>query len=726
MAEPLLNYSIGSDPNPLQAGEAGALTILLSNPDPGNPVTVFSVSLTIAIGDAAADLAATKVGIRTPKPAGWSAEFKDIYTAKPEDPGGAVIRDGMALEITDIPVNPKVGATIVYIDEEASDAAHPRDTRSCPPITLAKFPARFRLSELTAAPDPVVSGRSVTLSWSGSNFPGLVTYMLEWVSGGEPRSRNVSYVGPEIVENVDTEPHTKFKLTASIAGAPPASRVCLVDVLPRAPVIDKFRGDIVGNSIILEWSVSYADDVEIGGLSEQLRPVGTRTLTIDRFRYTLTARNKNRSASASLDVKFVRSATGTGDDTSWEGLVAQPDGSLVLAMAGYRECSVFDGVTLRRRNVAIDLRGYGASGLAISAKGRRTFAWSLQVLPNFTPGPTALLDSTFQVLQRPDLDFQVLAAAFSPDETWLFVVHKTAQGRVILRKHAASDFNKVREQTFDLGWAYATAALAFSPRGDQLFFFVQQYQNAMLIELDPNTGTETRRRGIASSGNVGMTLLCWQNGTQLLLALASISGQRTFVYDLASLNVLREFPWRWPALTATEILGACYRGNQTFIDVVDRTTFALEQSIALGYPFSSMFEPVVVASRAIYHAAPRSSSFHRYEGRTAERVGALRAADVRATPLRYDLLRSDSTLVVVASADEDASIGDALIEIEIAGDDVSAEAPEGWSVAREGTRFLFQPAEPSTEPMLAFTFRNAPEGRAGIRETRRRTLELNG
>ena len=296
----------------------------------------------------------------------------------------------------------------------------------------------------------------------------------------------------------------------------------------------------------------------------------------------------------------------------------------------------------------------------------------------------------------------------------------------MLRKHAASDFNKVSEQTFELGWAYATAALAFSPRGDQLFFFVQQYQNALLIELDPNTGTETRRRGIASSGNVGMTLLCWQNGTQLLLALGSISGQKTFVYDVAALNVLREFPWRWPALTATEILGACWRGNQTFIEIVDRTTLALEQSIWLGYPFSSMFEPVVVASRAIYHAAPRSSSFHRYEGRTAERVGALRAAHLRARPLRYDLLRSDSTLVVVASADENASIGDALIEIEIAGDEVTAETPDGWSVTREGERFLFQPAEPGSAQMLAFTFRNAPEGRVGIHETQRRTLELNG
>jgi len=726
MAEPLLTYSISSDPNPLQAGEAGALTILLSNPDPGNPVTVFSVSLTIAIGDAAADLATTKVGIRTPKPAGWSAEFNDIYTAKPDDPRGAVIRDGLALEITDIPVNAKVGATIVYIDEEASDAAHTRDTRSCPPITLAKFPARFRLSELTAAPDPVVSGRSVTLGWSGSNFPGLVTYRLEWVSGNEPRSRNVSYVGPEIIDDVDTEPQTRFKLTASIAGAPPATRVCHVDVLPRAPVIDKFRGDIVGNSIVLEWAVSHAADVEIGGLSEQLRLVGTRTLTIDRFRYTLTARNKNRSASASLDVKFVRSATGTGDDASWQALVAQPDGSLVLAMAGYRECSVFDGVTLRRRDIPVDVRSYGTGGLVISAKGTRSFAWSIHVMANFAPGATALLDSTFQVVQRPNLDFQVLAAAFSPDETWLYVVHKTAQGRVLLRKHAASDFNKVSEQAFELGWAYASAALAFSPRGDRLFFFVQQYQSALLIEIDPNTGTETRRRAIGSPGNVGMTLLCWQNGAQLLLALGSVSGSRTFVYDVASLDVLRVFPWAWPALTATEILGACWRGNQTFIEIVDRTTLALEQSIWLGYPFSSMSEPVVVASRAIFHAAPRSNSFHRFEGRTAERVGSLRGAQPPASRLRYDLLRSDATLVVVASAEEDGSIGDAMIEIELAGGEVTAEPPDGWSVTREGERFLFQSAEPGAAQMLAFTFRNAQEGRVGIRETQRRTLELNG
>jgi hypothetical protein len=194
--QPLLTYAISSDPNPLQAGVKGGLILSISNPDPSNKITLYSVSITVSVGKTAKDLTTTTAGIHTPAPAGWSAKFGEgsgVYTAKPGDGAGVdVTTKGIALEISEIAVNDQVGATVVFIDEEAKDSSGSSRKVRSREITLAKFPARFRLTELTAAPDPVVSGRSVILSWLGSNMPGLVTYKLEWVSGSAPSRRRCS------------------------------------------------------------------------------------------------------------------------------------------------------------------------------------------------------------------------------------------------------------------------------------------------------------------------------------------------------------------------------------------------------------------------------------------------------------------------------------------------------------------------------------------------------
>jgi hypothetical protein len=710
--DPLLTYAISSDPNPLQAGVKGGLILSISNSDPSNKITLYSVSVTISVGNTAKDLTTTTAGIHTPAPAAWTAKFAQgsgVYTAKPDDTAGVdVTTRGIALEISEIAVNDQVGATVLYIDEDAKDSSGTSRKIRSREVTLAKFPARFKLTDLTAAPDPVVSGGSVTLSWLGSNMPGLVTYRLEWVSGSAPHSRDVTYTGPETITAVDTQPQTIFKLTAQVAGAPPVTRLAVVNVLPREPVIDVFRGDIVGNSIVLEWSVSNAEKCEIGGASEFLQPNGTRTLPIDRFRYTLTAYNRNKTARAVLEVKFVDAASLSAYNTFWSLIGALPDASLVLAMASYREWAVFDGTTLTRRN-SVATGSLYAEGIAVSPRGTRTLMWS--------SGFAALFDSAFQIVQQTSTP---LAAAFSPDESWLFLLFRSPRG-FTLQQYTAADFRKVNEYNYE-GVGGDGAALAFSPRGDRLFVYVARWETGSILTIDPLTGRELQRRPFTSRGG-GPSMLSWQSGSQLFLAISTRAGEAntTHVIDAATMSVIREFPWSRAALTATEILGA--KGNPPSIEIVDRATLTVEQTIPLTYGFSGFKVPLVVASRAIFHAEPRDR-FHRYEGRSVERVALQQLEAHRATGLHYDVLRSDSTLVVVATAHEGMRIEDTQIEIDVAGEDVIAESPAGWSVTREGAHFTFTCANPGDDDTLAFTFRNAAAGSIRVHETRKRTVEM--
>jgi hypothetical protein len=65
------------------------------------------------------------------------------------------------------------------------------------------------------------------------------------------------------------------------------------------------------------------------------------------------------------------------------------------------------------------------------------------------------------------------------------------------------------------------------------------------------------------------------------------------------------------------------------------------------------------------------------------------------------------------------------LEIDIAGADVTAVAPEGWSVTGAGERFTFRRTDDVEREVLAFAFHNAGDGAIRVHETERRTLELS-
>jgi hypothetical protein len=296
-------------------------------------------------------------------------------------------------------------------------------------------------------------------------------------------------------------------------------------------------------------------------------------------------------------------------------------------------------------------------------------------------------------------------------------------------KYAASDFSRVSEYDYNVGTsAKAGSVLAFSPRGDRLFVFSSNYPNGgTMLQIDPSNGTETRRAAFGGPAFFENRMLCWQSGAQLVFSmtryLPNTTARGTMLINADTFAVMRDLPWYPIALTAREVVGACWRGNQTYIEIANNATFEVEQSILFGRRFSGYRAPIVPASRAIFVA--HLTGIIRYEGQTVERVNLPLLVPHRTTRLHYQTMRSDSMLVVVATPPEGMRIEETELEIDVTGNDVTAVAPEGWSVTGAGERFTFRRTDDVEREVLAFGFHNAGDGAIRVHETERRTLELS-
>ena len=141
----------------------------------------------------------------------------------------------------------------------------------------------------------------------------------------------------------------------------------------------------------------------------------------------------------------------------------------------------------------------------------------------------------------------------------------------------------------------------------------------------------------------------------------------------------------------------------------------IARSRAYGGSFRA---PIVPASRAIFVGHPTSGSITRFGGQIVERV------PYRTSRLHYQTMRSDWMLVVVATPPDGTLIEETELEIEVAGEEVTAEPPDGWSVTRAGECFKFLRTDDVKREILALAFRNAGDGAIRVHETERRTLEL--
>lgn len=690
---PLLTYVYQTTPSPLQSGKRGTITLIPSNGDPSLPIVCHKISVTFSVGPNAADLTADTSGIVTPDPPGFTARCPaSIYTAAAISPQGVSIADSIRLELQSIAINDRNGATTIYIDEEASAAGQPRKLRSTT-IQLAKLPPEFTLSRLTAIPDTVESGHSAVLNWKGTKLPDLVTYKLSWMKGTQKQERTVDPEGPLTIDDVNVEPQTKFKLVAHVGGAEPVEREAFVNVTPRAPVIDSFRGTVIGSQIKLSWSAKYATTCKID--SGQYDPVGEATVPLDRLCYVLTAKNGTRTISAVAVLKLTKTnATGPDPRKIWRNFDAFGD-KLVAASNGIG-CALIDATSLEIEKVLLappEGSSYVNAVTAVSANGLRIFAsMSAYGKTNYIQ----LFDQRGNSVVLTNPRNWVEMAIFSPAGDALFVITSDpAANQFTVDRYAAMTLQYQASKTYD--GSVFSGTVCMSPAGDRLF--IGAFTSVWAIE----TATGDMKTTEVGDRNGIRTMNCWNEGDDLrVLVGTEVDG--AVLLDGKTLTKIRDTPFHPVMLLGTGLLAN--RGAWTGVSVLDRST--LTQLAAL---------PIVTAAAYLTGFAFTGGNLYVTQVGGIARWAATSAE--RVTPQTgYEVLTSDNAVVVLASKNEPVTF---LVE----GTNVEAEAPSGWRLRRDGNAFSFEPLDDDMSGVHPFVFRNVDGEAVTLSEqTVTRTLRL--
>lgn len=269
-----LEYALTTDPFPLVAStdtppKPSRLTIVASNPNPDQPVTIRKkIVITLPIGTAANELTenAPEDGL-APKYWKFIQKKDGQHTANYEfapDSDHKVIKDeGLAFVFT-LGVNMQPGMCLIYITE---------DTENLTSLSVAKFPPGWKPVTFGVKPANIDAGQNVELTWAG---PPNAEYTIEYREPPNPTVwlpqegklpfKNVGkYPGPTDPP-LTLEATTTFTIHVELDELYGASDQRTVTVSPRPPSIEYFRprsctaSECVINSdeMILEWEFKYA------------------------------------------------------------------------------------------------------------------------------------------------------------------------------------------------------------------------------------------------------------------------------------------------------------------------------------------------------------------------------------------------------------------------------------------------------------------------------------
>jgi YVTN family beta-propeller protein len=258
-ASTVLDYSIITNPDPLQISSTGSISITVSKAV-SPAVQCTSLVFSVSVGDAAADLTANPSAIETQCPSDqWSEKSDGAGTFTFTYLGNSEIgKDGLLFVLSNIAVNDQVGTSYLSITENLQSGTNKGA------LPLPKFPANFTVSDLTADSYNISPGGTVNLSWDGSSGGN---YSLSY--DGEPDGKPVSVpdAGTYPVDNLRAT--TTFTLTVTAEGGTiQLVRQCIVTV--EQPVIEEFG--VVGNSIKVPigstfqlcWTTENADQCILG------------------------------------------------------------------------------------------------------------------------------------------------------------------------------------------------------------------------------------------------------------------------------------------------------------------------------------------------------------------------------------------------------------------------------------------------------------------------------
>jgi microcystin-dependent protein len=281
----LLKYSITTEPFPLTVSpETGTaktakVTIVASNPDPEDPVTLKKISITLPIGDGGSDLSAVEPPTPIP-PKYWKFVSKSLGAGKvifrfaPEDGHQKIVDQGLDFVCNGIVMNKQPGTCTVEVEE-----TNPTD-ENAESLHVGKFPHGWGEVYFNVDPANIEVGESTTLNWRG---PEKAVYKIEY---GNPETGKIVKIpkqgqdplGPEGTYPGKGDPPltlratTTFTLHVSMSdGRYKADQQRTVTVLASPAFIEYFRprgcttSDCVipSDEVVLEWQFQHVDDWQL-------------------------------------------------------------------------------------------------------------------------------------------------------------------------------------------------------------------------------------------------------------------------------------------------------------------------------------------------------------------------------------------------------------------------------------------------------------------------------
>ncbi|MEU5544990.1 hypothetical protein AB0G85_21730 [Streptomyces sioyaensis] len=245
--EPLLAYTLTTSPDPLKASpenpqapeEPGELQIVGSRHS-GTPADVQWIRVKVPAGPMSPDLAADLAKV-TPRIslAGWTARLDSAakeFVFTPSAGHAPIGPDtGFTIQLSDIPVNRKVGTSPITVTESSRTGSSAFQSRATT-FNVGKFPADFYLRNLICTPLVINNGGDVTLTWERS---ANATYELLYGDTNLDVTRDTS----KLITNVKSD--TTFYLRGTTGDASnPVVRILSAQVSVIKPDLE------IGNLIV--------------------------------------------------------------------------------------------------------------------------------------------------------------------------------------------------------------------------------------------------------------------------------------------------------------------------------------------------------------------------------------------------------------------------------------------------------------------------------------------
>ena len=487
MPSPLLTYTLGTMPAPLPASAAtgglspASLTIVATNATPA-PVTLDGLSITLPVGNTAADLSPDPLGIGAVPPPGWPAAQVShpaggtTWSFVP--PHGSVtipVQGSLALSFSHVQVNRAPGTATVRVLEGSDGCAPARCPTADLPVT--KIPSSWGTISFSALPTTVPQGGAATLGWRG---PQGATYHIEYYTpqtgqvvvpaAGEPPFGNDGQY-PPAAHPLSLQGTTTFTLHVSqtVGGVSYTAHVqATVTVAAAAAEITEFKGTLAGSppSLTLQWATRNAVRCELGTVSQELTPRGSWLMPPPLERsYTLTAFNAaNVATTTTWHVPPVIQSFGGTLKVTTDGPSADVGVALKWATLSAERCTL--------SGVAVAVEASGTANLTPSTAAPLASRYTLTAV-NGPHTVTAAVNVAWGALhaQVQPARALLLGMATAPDGSLLVsALCWQPEARQVLRLNPAT----LAETARSADLPGAPMALAVSPDGSRVYVVLEQ------------------------------------------------------------------------------------------------------------------------------------------------------------------------------------------------------------------------------------------------------------